>query len=306
MHDREALERWRPRETRRAGDRDRRRPDRRAAPAPASPPCALHERSATIASTSRSTALGELLALAREHLDAVVLERIVRRGDHHAGVVAAGARQVGDRRRRHDAGARHRRAFAARAVRELRLDPLAGLARVAADQELRRRRAVRQRAHERRAEPPDGRRIERMTCPPCRGRRRFRTDVASIQFLPLVIRTCTVAGSMRVDARVARASRRAPSASIRRRPSPARSTNAVRSSASTRLERVAAAAQRDVDGRRHRLAPAGSAPRLRRCTGWSRSVRSSGAGRICTVTIADRGVFSRSDGSSKPDGHRLL
>ena len=33
-------------------------------------------------------ALGELLAAPREHLDAVVLERIVRRRDHDAGVVA--------------------------------------------------------------------------------------------------------------------------------------------------------------------------------------------------------------------------
>ena len=76
-------------------------------------PRASHDVSATIASTSRSTRSVNFSPLPGEHLDAVVLERIVRRGDHDAGVVAAGARQVGDRRRRHDAGARHRRALAA-------------------------------------------------------------------------------------------------------------------------------------------------------------------------------------------------
>ena len=49
---------------------------------------------------------GELLAGTREHLDAVVLERIVRRRDDDAGGEALARRQVGDRRRRHDAGAR--------------------------------------------------------------------------------------------------------------------------------------------------------------------------------------------------------
>ena len=105
--------------------------------------------------------LGELLALAGEHLDAVVLVGIVRRGDHDAGVVGPGAREEGDRGRRHHAGAGHRRAFAARAVRELGLDPAARLARVAADEQLRRRGTVRQRPHQRGAEPAHRRRIER-------------------------------------------------------------------------------------------------------------------------------------------------
>ena len=105
--------------------------------------------------------LGELLAAAGEHLDAVVLERIVRGGDHETGVEAHRPRDVGDRRRRHDAGAREQRALGAHAARELALDPFARLARVAADDELERplrerphrRRA--HRAHERRAEPRD-------------------------------------------------------------------------------------------------------------------------------------------------------
>ena len=51
------------------------------------------------------------------------------------GVEALGARQIGDRRRRHDAGADDRRAFAAQAARQLVLDPRARFARVAADHE---------------------------------------------------------------------------------------------------------------------------------------------------------------------------
>ena len=105
--------------------------------------------------------LGELLTLAGEHLDAVVLVWVVRSGNDHADVVCPGAGQEGHRRRRHDPGAGHRRAFAARPVRELRLDPRAGLAGVAADEELRRLGAVREGADQRRTEPPDGRRIER-------------------------------------------------------------------------------------------------------------------------------------------------
>jgi hypothetical protein len=104
--------------------------------------------------------LRKFFAFARKDLDAVVLERVVGRGDHDTRVVRAGARQECDRRGGHDAGAGHRRAFAARAVRELGFDPAAGLAGIAADEKLRRLGAVRQRTHERRAEPADRRRIE--------------------------------------------------------------------------------------------------------------------------------------------------
>ena len=104
---------------------------------------------------------GEFFASAREHLDAVVLVRVVRGGDDHARVVRPGSRQECDRRRRHDPGAGDRRALAAGAVRELGLDPLARLTRVAADEKLGRLRAVRERAYERRAESSNRRRIER-------------------------------------------------------------------------------------------------------------------------------------------------
>ena len=141
-------------------------------------------------------------------------------------------------------------------MRELGLDPCARFARVAADEQRGGRlRAVRQRAHERRAEPPDRRRIERIAARPCRARRRCRTAGAtradSVR-LPLVIRTCTDAGSMRVTP----ASREASACTVSEYspgPSPARSTNATTSSALDPVERLAAAAQRHVDGGRHRL-----------------------------------------------------
>ena len=49
--------------------------------------------------------LGEFLAGAGKHLDAVVLERIVRGRNDDAGGVAHARREIGDGRRRHDAGA---------------------------------------------------------------------------------------------------------------------------------------------------------------------------------------------------------
>ena len=106
--------------------------------------------------------LGELLALAGKDLDAVVFVRVVGRRDHDARVEVAGAREIGDRRRRHDARARDRGALAARAVRELRLDPGARFARVAAHQQPRRFGGVRECAHERGTKASDGLVIERM------------------------------------------------------------------------------------------------------------------------------------------------
>ena len=105
--------------------------------------------------------LGELLARAREHLDAVVLERVVRGGDDDARVEPPFARQVGDGRRRDDAGARHVAPGRPRPVRELAADPLARLARVAPDEQPVFARGPWQRAHERGAQAADGRRIER-------------------------------------------------------------------------------------------------------------------------------------------------
>ena len=113
--------------------------------------------------------LGEFLAAAREHFDAVVLERIVRRGDHDASVVRTGARQIRDRGRRHDAGARDHGAFARCAVRELGFDPRTRLARVAPDEDLHPARCLSRRglggggAHQGGAETANGRSIERIS-----------------------------------------------------------------------------------------------------------------------------------------------
>ena len=113
-------------------------------------------------------ALGELLAFAGEHLNAVVLERIVRRRDDDAGVVPLRAGEIRDRRRGHDAGARDCGAFTRRPVRELGLDPRARFTRVAADEDPRPRRRGRcgvvraPRPYERRAEDAHRGRIERI------------------------------------------------------------------------------------------------------------------------------------------------
>ena len=109
-------------------------------------------------------ALGKLRTSARKHLDAVVLERVVRSGDHDASLVARRPREVGDGRRRHDAGARHARAFSTRSVRKLPFDPDARLARITANQQPRRGRsgAARQGAHQRRPDTANRRRVERV------------------------------------------------------------------------------------------------------------------------------------------------
>ena len=79
--------------------------------------------------------LGEFFTAAREHLDAVVLERIVRGADHDPRVEAHRARHIGDGGRRDHAGGRDRGSFGVHAPPELAFDPLAGFAGVAADEE---------------------------------------------------------------------------------------------------------------------------------------------------------------------------
>jgi hypothetical protein len=72
-----------------------------------------------------------------ENLDAVVLVRIVRGRDHHAGHERPGARQVGDARSGDHAGIAHARAAGWPAAGHQFRDPRAALARVGADQDLR-------------------------------------------------------------------------------------------------------------------------------------------------------------------------
>ena len=247
-------------------------------------------------------ALGELLALAGEHLDAVVLERIVRRRDHHAGVVAvrraSGTRPPASARRRRSSPSRLRPTRRARARLRSSRPTRACRGRRADARRLGRRAAARGRAP-RRAGGPSADRAD--SGPPCRARRRFRRDGdLSSQSFATGDSHLHGRGLDARDARVAATRRRARAASTRRARARRDRRRRRRRLASTRLERLAAAAQR----RRRRSpappAPTASAPRLRRWTGRLRSVRSSGAGTICTVTIADRAVFRRSDGSSSP------
>ena len=121
--------------------------------------------------------LGELLARAREHLDAVVLERIVRGRDHHARREALERREIGHRRRGHDAEAGQLAALVGDAARQLALDPLPGLARVAARPGSARappgcRAAARAPAPRPAAAPSAGRADTRR---PCLERHRYRT-----------------------------------------------------------------------------------------------------------------------------------
>ena len=137
----------------------------------------------TSASTVRSRPPSSFSPRAGEHLDAVVLERVVRRGDHDAGIEAARARQIRDARRRHHARrSTPPRPRADEPARELLLDPVARLARVAADQHARRAGPARQpgRAPRRRA-PPSPHRAA--VCPPVLGSRRSRT--VAMSYLPV-------------------------------------------------------------------------------------------------------------------------
>ena len=79
--------------------------------------------------------VGELFAAAGEDLDAVVLERIVRGADDEPRVEAERARDVGGRGRGDDAGGGDGGPFRVDAPAELALDPVAGLAGIAADDE---------------------------------------------------------------------------------------------------------------------------------------------------------------------------
>ncbi len=77
--------------------------------------------------------VGQLVAVGTEQLDAVVVERIVRGGDHHAEVGAHRARQHGDGRRRHRTELQHVHADRGEARLQRGLDHVAGQPRVLAD-----------------------------------------------------------------------------------------------------------------------------------------------------------------------------
>ena len=104
--------------------------------------------------------LGELLAAPGEHLDAVVLEWIVRRRDHDSRVEAHLAGDVGDGGCRQHAGAGDRGAFGPYSTRELALDPFPGFARVAPQDESKLAAVAAHRPDQRRAQPRHGFMIE--------------------------------------------------------------------------------------------------------------------------------------------------
>ena len=136
----------------------------------------------------------ELLTAAREHLDAVVLERIVGRRNHGAERDVHGAREVRDGRRRQDAGGDDRRSCHASAMCQFALDPDARLARVAANQQPRRAVERSEHAHHRGAKPADGGRVERVVSGAA-------TDAVSAEQPgrhDQRMTTSSVAGSMRV------------------------------------------------------------------------------------------------------------
>ena len=116
---------------------------RGGAPCPGWPsrPTAAAARSA--ASTCQLPGVGQLLALRREELDAVVVERVVRGADHHAQVQPQRARQVGHAGRGQRAGQQHVDAGRGEAGLQRGLEHVAGDARVLADQHRRPRRRSR-------------------------------------------------------------------------------------------------------------------------------------------------------------------
>ena len=100
--------------------------------------------------------VAQLGAGAREELDAVVGEGVVRGADDDAGVRAALVDQRGEPRRRDHAGDLHARAAAGEAGRERRLEHRAAEPRVAADHEQRVRAGLLRQHHGRRAADLDG------------------------------------------------------------------------------------------------------------------------------------------------------
>ncbi len=77
--------------------------------------------------------VGQLVAVGSEQLDAVVVEGVVRGGDHDAEIGAHRARQHGDRRRGHRPEQQHVHADGGEARDQSRLDHIAGQPGILAD-----------------------------------------------------------------------------------------------------------------------------------------------------------------------------
>ena len=93
----------------------------------------LHAASRCLRSIAASVVVAELVAVRAEQLDAIVGERIVRGGDHHAEVGAHRPRQHRDRRRRHRPEQHDVHADRGEAGDHRRFHHVAGKARVLAD-----------------------------------------------------------------------------------------------------------------------------------------------------------------------------
>ena len=222
---------------------------------------------------------------------------------------SARARQVRDGRRRHDARRSSTVAPSPRAPCASSASIQAPDSRVSRPMSRRGGAAdVRQRAHERRAEPPHGGVIERDSARPCRERRRCRTAVlsADVSALPLLMLTCTVAGSMRatptrrggIDAH----GQRVPA----RRPRPARSTDAARRPGRRWSARPATPSQpprRPTRRRRRRAAQAAPEVRRMRPARPSTCARSAPAGCSTVDLRRSRHLAGAAPSPRTADGH---
>ena len=77
--------------------------------------------------------VGKLISIAGKYFDSVIRPRIVRRGDHHAGVEIAQPGEIGNAGRGDHARALDRNAVRGEPLQEAIGNPLAGLARVLTD-----------------------------------------------------------------------------------------------------------------------------------------------------------------------------
>src|SRR5262249_14173309 len=105
---------------------------------------------------------GELFPAPGEHLDAIVVVRIVRRRYDNPQIEAVDLCQVGNSRCRHDTDPDHAGPFTASARGEIGFQPLAGLAGVPPDQDARRTSVVGKRTHEGGTYSTDRRMVERI------------------------------------------------------------------------------------------------------------------------------------------------
>ena len=111
---------------------------------------------------ARFPGIGDLHALGRENLDAVVAVGVVRGGDDGAGAEGMDQGQVADPRCRNDPRGMKSPSGIGDAADELRLDPFAGLAGVPADEHFGRQSFFPQQSDQRPSQDIDGRPVQRI------------------------------------------------------------------------------------------------------------------------------------------------